>query len=609
MTDTKLTTVGSLIIKHSMPTEKAKQEFDIHTPLDKGGMSRMVNMLIRHGGSKSHEHINTLGQMFFNKATEIGASTPLSDYINESDERSAILKEYETKANKIIHGPGSKSHKNDGLGSLTSDYNKRIEKQNLDYLSGRGSTAAKMARTGARGNPAQLASGTSTPLMSLNVKGELIPLVIKSSFASGMSPAEHLAMSYMGRGSTVLSQLSTALPGALFKRLSPTVFHETITVDDCGTKNGITQKVSDKKSVLGRYEAGTNHVIDEEYYKHLTMSRSPTVVVRSALTCEANEGVCKKCYGLMGSGKNPEIGENVGIIAAQSVSEVLTQAMLSTKHKATVGERRGNIYDQASNILNNPKENFKDEATISEVNGKVNDIILTPLKDHHVFIDGVKHFVPRIQQLTIKKGNAVKRGYAISTGVINPRKLVSLRGIGAGRKYLAEELRNIYGGGLDPRHFELISRNLVKYVQVDSPGETGFTPGDKVTINSISKHLQQDEVDTPLHQAKGKMLSRSQFELTPGTTLDDNHIDELHRQGVKSVKTTGSRLRITPVVPGLQTAKLLDKNWISRLSFSKLENSLKDAAALGQESDVHSTDPITPFLIGNEFGDGYHGRY
>ena len=63
------------------------------------------------------------------------------------------------------------------------------------------------------------------------------------------------------------------------------------------------------------------------------------------------------------------------------------------------------------------------------------------------------------------------------------------------------------------------------------------------------------------------------------------------------------------MVPGLQTAKLLDKNWISRLSFSKLENSLKDAAALGQESDVHSTDPITPFLIGNEFGDGYHGRY
>jgi DNA-directed RNA polymerase subunit beta' len=609
MTDTKLTTVGSLILKHSMPTEKSKQNFDIHSPLDKGGMSRMVNMLIRDGGKASHEHINSLGQMFFNKATEIGASTPLSDYINESDERSAILKEYETKANKIILGTGTKSQKNDGLGSLTSDYNKRIEKQNLDYLSGRGSTAAKMARTGARGNPAQLASGTSTPLMSLNVKGELIPLVIKSSFASGMSPAEHLAMSYMGRGSTVLSQLSTALPGALFKRLSPTVFHETITVDDCGTKNGITQKVTDKKSVLGRYEAATNHLIDEEYYKHLTTSTKPNVVVRSALTCEAHEGVCKKCYGLMGSGKNPEIGENVGIIAAQSVSEVLTQAMLSTKHKATVGERRGNIYDQASNILNNPKENFKDEATISEINGKVNDIVVTPLKDYHVFVDGVKHFVPRIQQLTVKKGDDVKQGYAISTGVINPRKLVALRGLGAGRKYLAEELRNIYGGGLDPRHFELISRNLVKYVQVDSPGETGFMPGDKVTVNALAKHLQETETDTPLSHAKGMMLSRSQFELTPGTTLDANHIDELHRQGVKTVKTTNSTLRVTPVVPGLQTAKLLDKNWISRLSFSKLENSIKEAAALGHDSEVHSTDPITPFVMGNEFGDGSNGRY
>src|ERR1700744_3218081 len=119
-----------------------------------------------------------------------------------------------------------------------------------------------MARTGARGNPTQLATGTSTPLMSINLRGEIVPFVIKSSFAKGMSPAEMLAMSYMGRGSTVLSQLSTALPGALFKELSPTVFHEVITIPDCGTTNGILLPIVDKKGAIGRYEAGTNTLID-----------------------------------------------------------------------------------------------------------------------------------------------------------------------------------------------------------------------------------------------------------------------------------------------------------------------------------------------------------
>ena len=609
MTTGKLTTVGSIILKHSMPTQASKDSYDIYRPLDKGGMTSMINNLIKHGGNKAYEHINTLGQTFFNKATEIGASTPLEDYINESDERSAILKEYEGKVGLITQGTGTKAEKNMGLAELTGSYNKKIEKQNLDYLSSRGSTAAKMARTGARGNPAQLASGTSTPLMSLNVKGELVPLVIKNSFASGMTPAEHLAMSYMGRGSTVLSQLSTALPGALFKRLAPTVFHETITIDDCGTKNGILQSSIDKKSILGRFEAGTNKLIDEEYYSELHSSSIKNIKVRSSLTCEAHEGVCKKCYGLMASGKMPEIGENVGVIAAQSISEVLTQAMLSTKHKATVGERKGNIYDQASNILNNPKQNFKDEATISEVNGKVNEITLTPLKDYHVFVDGVKHFIPKTQHLVITKGDTITQGDPLSTGVINPRKLVSLRGMGSGRKYLAKELRNIYGGGLDPRHFEIVAKNLIKYVEVQNPGDSGFLPGDKISVNSIQKHLQDSEVEVPLNQARGRTLSRSIFELTPGTILDQNHVDELHRHGINSVKVSNSDLTVTPIVPGLQTAKLLDKNWISKLSFTKLENTIKDAASLGQESDIHSTDPIAPYVMGNEFGEGINGRY
>lgn len=611
MTTPNYTTAGSLLLKHAMPTEEAKQAYDVHQVLNKPGMTKLVNMLLAKGGAQAHEHINDLGKQFFTKAFEIGASTPLSDYINDSDERQAIIKEFDSKVQTIKAKATNKNavHVSAELSDLTGKYNKKIEKQNLDYLLSRGSMAAKMANTGARGNPAQLGTATSTPLMSANMTGFMVPLVIKHSFAEGMSPAEAIALSYMGRGSTVLSQLSTALPGALFKRIAPTVFHEVITSEDCGTRNGIIQDVDDKKSIIGRFEARTNTLIDDQYQAELVSSGKKEVKVRSALTCEAHSGICKKCHGLMANGKIANTGENVGVIAAQSVSEVLTQAMLGTKHKATVGERKGNAYEQASNILNNPTENFKDEATISTVNGSVNKIETTSLGDSNVYINGLKHFVPISQILTIKQGDKINQGDRLSTGTINPRKLVALRGMGAGRKYLSDELRNIYGGGLDPRHFEIIARNLIRYVQVIDPGESGFLPGDKLEINTIAKYLQTKEGEEITENAAGKVLAKAVLNLTPGTLLDSNHVKELLDHGVTKVFVSSSGLRVSPIVPGLQTAKLLDKNWISKLGFTKLKDVMTQAAALGESSPIHSTDPIAPYIMGTEFGEGAEGKY
>jgi DNA-directed RNA polymerase subunit beta' len=605
----KLTTAGSILIKHSLPTQKTRANFDIYTPLDKKNVGVLVTSLLKDGGPEAGEFINGLAKKFFNQATEMGATTPLSDYINDSDEKHAIIREFDTKAGRILHSNDHKAVKNKDLLNLTGEYNTKIEKQNLDYLISQNSMAAKMAKTGARGNAMQLATGTSSPLMSLNVKGELIPLVIKRSFAEGMKPAEHIALSYMGRSSTVMSQLSTALPGALFKKLAPTVFHEVITIPDCKTKNGIPIPISDKKSLLGRYTADTNSLITESLLSEMSMSNTKTVKARSAMTCEAKNGVCQHCFGLMASGKLPEIGTNVGVIAAQSVSEVLTQAMLSTKHKATVGERKGNIYEQAANLLNNPAENFKDEATIATINGTVSAIKKTPLGDSHVYINEKLHFVPIQQEVKVNIGDKIKSGLPISTGTINPRKLVALRGIGEGRAYMANELRDVYKHDLDPRHFEIIAKNLIKYVEVIHPGDTGLLPGDKVDINTIRKYLDKGAKEVPLHEAEGSVLSKGVSTLVPGTLLDHNHIHELEGMGYKTVPISPSGLRINPIVPGLQTAKMLDKNWISKLSFSRLRDSLKESAANNSETEIHDTDPIASYMIGNEFGEGKEGKY
>lgn len=610
MSSSQITTPGAIQIKHMLPTQASREKFDLYTPLNKHKMGELVNNLVQNGGDNYHETLNALSKLFFNKATDIGATTPLSDYNNDSQERDVIFSEFDDRITRVLKQHLPKFEQAKLLTEIGLDLSDKLEKSNLEYLLSRGSTAAKMAKTGARGNPMQLRQATASPLLAVDIKGMPIPLGIHHSYAEGLSSAEHLAASYGGRASTVRTQLSTSLPGALFKKITPAVFHEIISMSDCGTKNGVPIPVTDKLSCIGRFEAGTNKLIDETYWKELSMSNHKQVLARNPMTCLAKDGICQKCYGLAANGHLPDIGVNVGVIAAQSVSEVLTQAMLSTKHQGGVAGKQRNPYEEANNLLSNP-ENFQDEATMAEVNGKVNKLKQTSLKDWEVEVNGHHHFIPNEQTPLIKFGDEVRAGDPLSTGTLNPRKLVDLRGAGTGQVYLSNKMRETYSKNakLDPRHFDIIARNMIKHNLVIDPGESEFLPGDKIEVGALHEYLRDHSKSVPLSQAEGKTLAENILGLSPGTYLDKNHIEDLVKEGVKTIEISTSGLVTKPLVPGLQNLKLLDKNWISRLSFNRLQNSIANAAALNLSSPIHSNEPVTGYMMGSEFGEGKEGKY
>lgn len=608
----QIISAGSLLIKEHLP-EKVRGSFDATKMIDKKGVARLMEDIIKHGGDQAHSSIQNLSNLFFGKATEHGYTTPLSDYENDSAERKALIEEFESMVRKISADKKlSDKDKSMKLGELSSEYSKKIWKQNQDYMVAKGSTAGLMALTGARGNTMQLGQGTTTPLMAQDIKGNPIPIPIKRSFAEGLRPAEHIAMSYGGRSSTVKTQLSTSKPGALFKAITPNVFHEVITMVDCGTHNGVTVPVSDKKALMFRVLAGTSNPIDEARYKDLVSSGVKQVKVRSTLTCEAKDGICQHCYGIDSYGSWPKIGQNVGVIAAQSISEVLTQAMLSTKHKGGVAGRQRDAYEEAENLLNLP-DNFKNAATVAHVNGRVADIKTDSLNNKLVHINGTEHFVPSREDVVVKVGDDLRPGDRISTGTINPKQVVALKGLGAGRKYFSEALRDAYSlanDELDPRHFDIVSKNIMRHVVVKHPGDTGFIPGQKVEYSKLVPELQKTEREVHVGpQALGKKLSRMVLELTPGTTLDRNHVDYLHQHGVESVHVSESGLDIEPIVRGVSTSKLMDPNFVSRLALNRIEESLIEAASKGEKAKIHSTDPITSYVLGREFGEGGSGAY
>lgn len=604
---TQIITPGALLIKSKLP-EEVQKHFDPSKLLDKNGVKDLMSSVITHGGEKAADTISDLSHLFFNTATEHGYSTPLSDYYNDSEERQALLGEYETAVNHVNdHKDLSERERREQLASLADRYGKILTKQNLNYMVGQKSTAALMAQTGARGNPNQLQQATSSPLQSKRIDGTPIPLAITHSFAEGLTPAEHLAMSYWGRGNTVSAQLSTSKPGDMFKSITPNLYHEVVTVPDCHTHNGVVEPMSEKKRVIFHFEAGTDRLIDERYYADLKHDGRKEVKVRNTLTCQAKEGVCQKCYGLDSRGKLPEIGENVGVIAAQSASEVLTQMILGTKHDAKAG-KSVNPFDQTSNLLTN-QEKFPDKAIISDVNGTVSHVETTTLGDTKVHISGKEFFIPNSQDVIVGEGHKIKIGQPLSTGMVNPRELVNLRGIGAGRRYMSNKLSEIYGGGMDPRHFDLVAKNMIKYVKVKDSGDTGYLPGQVLDINHIQHELQKDTEVLPLERAAGKKLARPVLELMPGQVLDHQHIQYLNKHGVSEVHTSNSGLIVDPIVPGIKTVKLNDQNWISRLAFKRIGQTLREAAATGMESAATSTDPITPYILGTGFGEGHDGKY
>lgn len=604
---TQIITPGALLVKSMLP-EASKQHFDPTQVLNKNGVKDLISNVITHGGDKAADTISDLSHLFFHTATDHGYSTPLSDYYNDSEERTALLKEYETAVNHVNDKQGlSEREKREELLDISTKYQKLLTDQNLKYLMSRKSTAALMAQTGARGNPSQLQQGTSSPIQSKRIDGTPIPLAITHSFAEGLTPAEHLAMSYWGRGNTVSAQLSTSKPGDMFKSITPNLYHEVVTEADCHTHNGVVEPIGEKKRILYHYEAGTDRLIDERYFNDLKHDGAKQVKVRNTMTCQAKDGVCQKCYGLDSRGKLPEIGENVGVIAAQSASEVLTQMILGTKHDAKSG-KSVNPFDQTSNLLIN-QEKFPDKATIAEANGEVTHVETTSLGDARVHVSGKEYFIPNSQDVIVGEGQKIKIGQPLSTGTVNPRELVALRGLGEGRRYMSNKLSEIYGGGLDPRHFDLIAKNLIKYVKVRDAGETGYLPGQVVSVNRIQDDLQKDQELLPIERAAGKQLARPVLELTPGTVLDTNHLQYLNKHGVTDVHTSRSGLVVDPLVPGIKTVKLNDTNWLSRLAFKQIGKTLSEAAATGMESPATSTDPIAPYILGGAFGEGQNGKY
>ena len=360
--------------------------------------------------------------------------------------------------------------------------------------------------------------------------GKTVEIPIKSCFREGLDVLEYFISSHGARKGLADTALRTADSGYLTRRLVDVAQDIIVREEDCGTNEGILlYDIKDGNQVIenlterliGRYPieditnpetkeiiADTNTMITEKIANKIISAGIEKVKVRSVLACKTKHGVCAKCYGMgLATHEKAQIGEAIGIIAAQSIGEPGTQLTMRTIHNG--GVAGGDITQGLPRV----EELFearkpKGLAIISEIAGTVS--ISDDKKRKEVVITGKDNSKTYIvsfgAKLKVKEGDVVEAGDAITEGSINPNDILSIKGAEGVYEYLISEVQKVYrnqGVDINDKHIEVIGRQMLKRIKIEDGGDTGLLPGALIDTNEFNELNNQMKEDGK-KEAKGR---------------------------------------------------------------------------------------------------------
>ena len=384
-----------------------------------------------------------------------------------------------------------------------------------------------MADSGARGSNQQIKQLAGMRGLMADTSGRTIELPIKSNFREGLDVLEYFISAHGARKGLSDTALRTADSGYLTRRLVDVSQDLIIHEQDCceGTGEEIPgmyveafmdgQEVIEslEERITGRYAAEelvnketgevivkANHMITPKRAKAVCDAGYTSVKIRTMLTCKSGVGACAKCYGSnMATGQAVQVGEAVGIIAAQSIGEPGTQLTMRTFHAGGVAG------DDITQGLPRVEELFearkpKGLAIIAEFGGEVQ--LKDTKKKREVIItnretgDVKTYLIPYGSRLKVQEGQILEAGDELTEGSINPHDLLRIKGIRAVQDYMIREVQRVYrlqGVDINDKHVEVIVRQMLKKVRIEDGGDTGYLPGAMVDVLELEKRNKEME--------------------------------------------------------------------------------------------------------------------
>jgi DNA-directed RNA polymerase subunit beta' len=542
----------------------------INQTLTKREISTLVsNLVVRHGAPRVSLVLDAFKELGFHYASKAGITISKND-IDAPPEKEDILERTENDVEEVqsqyemgLITNEERREKVVDKWTAASDKVAKAVETNLDRLN----PIYMMANSGARGSFTQIRQLAGMRGLMANPKGEIIERPIKASFMEGLTVLEYFISTHGARKGLADTALRTADSGYLTRRLVDVAQDVIVRLHDCKTRAHIEMPLYSEEgrpndNLIGRASAGKlatkrgrellkkNDVIDRDSLREIAEAyadeKDAVIPVRSVLKCEAETGVCCLCYGVaLAKGDLCDLGDAVGIVAAQSIGEPGTQLTMRTFH--TGGVAGADITHGLPRVVElfearKPKgvaEIARESGTVAveddEKSRKV--IILDDKGEEHTYT------LPRRTQLLVQHGEKIEKGHQLNEGSLYPAELLEVRGRDAIEQYLVSEVQKVYksqGVDINDKHIELIARQMLKRVRIDRKGDTDYLPG----------------------------------------ALADRH--QLKRKNEAIKKASGETAIGEQVILGITKASLATDSFLSAASFQETTKVLTDAALEGK---------------------------
>jgi DNA-directed RNA polymerase subunit beta' len=508
------TTPGRLIMEEAFPEGYVARFGHIDKALGKAALAEIVERLSDHyPKSTVSVALDRIKSLCYRYASKSGLTFSIND-IKAPTEKKKILESYEEKAEKVetqfrrgIITDGERRQQEVRIWSdATNDVMGAMQQS---FKNDRFNPIDMMVGSGARGNMTQLRQIAGMRGLVANPRGDMIPRPIKSNFREGLATLEYFIATPGARKGLVDTALRTADSGYLTRRLHDVAQELIVREDDCGTSQGIWVEdvladTSSKRNWLetrlfgrslhadvtlsnGTVLARNSIVGDAELALLRDDPKVTRVRVRSVLTCESKNGICAKCYGRsLATGNAIELGEAVGVIAAQSIGEPGTQLTMRTFHTGGVAGK--DIAGGLPRVVELFEARHpKGAATLARATGTVRigdddgkGLLVKIIDDNG---EEVSFQMPSGSKLKVKDGDSVVAGQLLTDGPIDPKELLEISGIRDAQNYIVDEVQRVYrdqGVAIHDKHIELIIRQMTRRYIVQDPGDTPFLPGERI---------------------------------------------------------------------------------------------------------------------------------
>lgn len=578
------TTPGKIIFNESIPqdlgfVDRSIPENEFKLEIDflvvKKKLGEIVNRCyMKHGATQTSIMLDKIKARGYHYSTISGITVSTSDMV-VPEAKEKLLNESDKAVDKI-----EKMYRR-GFISEEERYQRVIAKWTkttedvADALMGnldKFNPIFMMADSGARGSKSQIKQLAGMRGLMANPSGKIIELPIRSSFRDGLDVLEYFISTHGARKGNADTALKTADSGYLTRRLVDVSQDVIVREEDCGTHEGyditeikegneVIESLSER--LTGRYSAEdikdpkTGEVlVPKDTYIDFEMAHKiedlgvKKVKIRSVFTCRSRHGVCAKCYGMnMATAKKIDIGESVGIIAAQSIGEPGTQLTMRTFHTGGVA---GSDITQGLPRVEELFEARKPKglAIVSEVSGTVK--MEETKKKRSVTVvaasgEEVSYDIPFGSRLKVSDGDEISAGDEITEGSVNPHDILRIKGVQSVKNYLLSEVQKVYrlqGVDINDKHLEVVIRQMTRKVKIEDSGDTELLPG--------------------------TLIDRFDFE------------DENNRIMAKGGKPAQGRVALL----GITKSALATESFLSAASFQETTRVLTDAAIKGK------TDPL-----------------